>query len=141
MAQAQIVGLPWETQNRLNKLFYTANSLQLLEDFTQIFHQYLDNVQVFNRVVQGTPIPLHRVFFFIERSPKPTFLKWVLFFKYLLRFHNLQEIADLLYQGFHFAGLKQEYLKLATQKGHYFLWPPGKYIFNPDCELPGPLGI
>ena len=139
MAQAQPLGLPFENQTQISKIFYTANSLHLIKDFLKIFHQYIENTQIFNRVVQGTPVPQHRVLFLIERSPKSTFQKWALFFKYLLKFHNLQEIADLLYQGFYCAGLKKEYLKLATEKGNYFLWPPGKYILNIYCELPGPL--
>lgn len=139
MAEAPIPGISAETHTRLDKLFYTANSLHLIEDYLQIFHKYLDDTQVFNTVVQGTPIPHHRVLFLIDRSPKPIFLKWALFFKYLLKFHNFQEIADLLYQGFYIAGLKKDYLRLATVGGHYFLWPPGKHILNPACELPGPL--
>ena len=75
MAQAQPPGLPFENQTRISKIFYTANSLHLIEDFLEIFHKYIENTQVFNRVVQGTPIPQHRVLFFIERSPKSTFQK------------------------------------------------------------------
>ena len=126
--------------DRKEKLFYSANPLNFIGDFITIFHQVIFTAQVFNKVVQGTPIPQHRVLFFIERLPnRTTAQKWPLFFKHLLRHYTLHEIGDLLYQGFYNAGLQQYYLDLATKDGNYYLWPQGKYIVNPNCELPGPL--
>ena len=140
MAQAQPFNVQMDTQyHRKDKLFYTANSLHLVADFLQMFHKFVDNTQCFNQVVQGTPIPHHRVLFFIERTNKPILQKWMLFFKYLLKFYNLQDIGDLLYQGFYYAGFKIQYLRIATEGGNYFLWPRGTNIINPQCELPGPL--
>ena len=46
MAQAQPLGLPFENQTRISKIFYTANSLHLIEDFLEIFHQYIENTQI-----------------------------------------------------------------------------------------------
>ena len=140
MAQAKPPGIPIDTRyNRKDKLFYTANALYIVEDLLRIFSKYTNNIQIFNQVVQGTPIPRHRVLFFVERTQKPTFHKWTLFFKFLLKFYNLHEIGDLLYQGFYYAGLKKDYIRIATTGGNYFLWPQGKNIINPHCELPGPL--
>ena len=116
--------------------FYSTNSLYLLEDFIHSFIFYVDHIDIFNTVVQGTPIPDHRKHFFLIRCQKPIYSKWILFFKYLLRFYQLPEIADLLYQGFHYAGLKKEYLKLAVLSKDHILWPPGNYIVNPNCEPP-----
>lgn len=137
MAQPQAVGTDTDT-DRQDKLFYSTNTLHLLEDFLQIFHPFLNNTQIFNQVVQGTPIPQHRIHFFIERINRPVHIKWTLFFKHLLKFYNLHQIADLLYQGFYYAGLKEQYKTLAVKEGNYFLWPKGETIVNPYCELPGP---
>ena len=87
MAQAKPLGIPIDTRyNRKDKLFYTANALYIVEDLLGIFNKYVNNIQIFNQVVQGTPIPRHRVLFFTERTQKPTLLKWTLFFKFLLKF-------------------------------------------------------
>ena len=116
--------------------YYSTNSLYLLEDFIHCFIFYVDHTDIFNKVIKGTPIPQHRKHFFLERCHKPIYSRWILFFKYLLRFYQCNEIADLLYQGFHSAGLKKEYLHLAVQSKDQFLWPPGNNIVKPNCEPP-----
>ena len=137
MAQAEVQNSTLSL-DRKDKVFYSINPLHLIKDLCDIFQKYLDNIQVFNQVVQGTPIPQHRKHFLIERSQKSVYYKWCLFFKYLLKFHHLYELGDMLYQGFFNAGLKREYLDLTIKGGNYFLWPQGKGIINPQCELPSP---
>ena len=61
-----------ETDKRKKKLFYTENPLELIADLLKIFEKYLDSIQIYNKVVQGTPISHHRVLFFIERISKKT---------------------------------------------------------------------
>ena len=65
-----------ETDKRKKKLFYTENPLELIADLLKIFEKYLDSIQIYNKVVQGTPIPHHRVLFFIERISKGLYAKW-----------------------------------------------------------------
>ena len=48
-----------------------------------------------------------------------------MFFKHLLKYYTLNEVSDLLYQGFSYAGLKKQYLDIILKGGHYFLWPQG----------------
>ena len=62
--------------------------------------------------------------------------KWHMFFKHLLKHYSLNEVGDLLYQGFSYAGLKKEYLDVILQGGHYFLWPQGKTVVSPYHPLP-----
>ena len=129
-----------ELINRKDKLFYTSSPLLLVNDLTEIFQQVLQSTQAFNKVLQHTPIPQHRVLYFIERfQGKDTADKWEKIFKFLLRHYTLNEIGDLLYQGFFLAGLKDYYLMVATTEGYHFLWPQGKNIVVSHCELPGPL--
>ena len=126
--------------SRKEKLFYYSTNLLLVHELMEAFHSVLDNTQVFNKVLQGTPIPQHRILFFIERlNCKSRSHKWAHFFKFLLRHYTIYEIGDLLYQGFYYADLQQYYLNIAKQKGHSFLWPQGKNIISPHCHLPGPL--
>ena len=63
-----------ETDKRKKQLFYTENPLELIADLLKIFEKYLDSIQIYNKVVQGTPIPHHRVLFFIERISKGLFI-------------------------------------------------------------------
>ena len=126
-----------ETDPRKRKLFYSENPLELTADLLKIFEKYLTSIQIYNKVVQGTPIPHHRVLFFIERSSKELYDKWHLFFKFLLQKYTLNEVGDLLYQGFAFAGLKKDYLDIILKGGHYFLWPQGKTVVSPYHPLPG----
>ena len=125
-----------ETDKRMKKLFYTENPLELIADLLKIFEKYLDSIQIYNKVVQGTPIPHHRVLFFIERISKGLYAKWHMFFKHLLKYYSRNEVGDLLYQGFSYAGLKKEYLDDILQGGHYFLWPQGKTVVSPYHPLP-----
>ena len=125
-----------ETDKRKKKLFDTENPLELIADLLKIFEKYLDSIQIYNKVVQGTPIPHHRVLFFIERISKGLYAKWHMFFKHLLKYYSLNEVGDLLYQGFSYAGLKKEYLDVILQGGHYFLWPQGKTVVSPYHPLP-----
>ena len=113
-------------RKRKKKLFYTENPLELIADLLKIFEKYLDSIQIYNKVVQGTPIPHHRVLFFIERISKGLYEKWNMFFKHLLKHYSLNEVGDLLYQGFSYVGLKKE----------YFLWPQGKTVVSPYHPLP-----
>ena len=53
--------------SRKEKLFYYSTNLLLVHELMEAFHSVLDNTQVFNKVLQGTPIPQHRILFFIER--------------------------------------------------------------------------
>ena len=59
-----------------------------------------------------------------------------MFFNHLLKYYSLNEVGDLLYQGFSYAGLKKEYLDVILQGGHYFLWPQGKTVLSPYHPLP-----
>ena len=138
MAEAQ-APVTLSTPDRKDRIFFSYNSLHLIQDLIEIFYDLLGNIQTFNKVVQGISLPQHRKHFFIERSNKPLSKKWHLLFKYLLRFHHLHEIGDILYPGFHYAGLKKQYIDIARQGGNYFLWPQGKGIISPQCELPLPL--
>ena len=126
-----------ELDPRKRKLFYSENPLELTADLLKIFEKYLDSIQIFNKVVQGTPIPHHRVLFFIERLHKGLYEKWHSFFKHLLKYYTLNEVGDLLYQGFSYAGLKSQYLDIILKGGHYFLWPHGNTVVNPYHPLPG----
>ena len=126
-----------ETDSRKRNLFYSENPLELIADLLKIFEKYLDSIQIYNKVVQGTPIPHHRVLFFIERLPKGLYEKWHSFFKHLLKHYTLNEVGDLLYQGFSYAGLKTQYLDIILKGGHYFLWPQGKTVVSPYHQLPG----
>ena len=120
-----------ELYERKEKLFYTAAPLLLVHDLMDIFYQILQSTQAFNKVVQGIPIPQHRVSYFIERSHANTTAdKWEKNFKFVLRHYTLPEIGDLLYQGFFQAGLKDYYLNIATTDGYHFLWPSGKKYFD-----------
>ena len=47
--------------SRKRKLFYSENPLELTADLLKIFEKFLDSIQIYNKVVQGTPIPHHRV--------------------------------------------------------------------------------
>ena len=69
-----------ETDSRKRNLFYSENTLELIADFFKNFEQFLDAIQIYNKFVQGTPIPHHRVLFFIERTSKGLYDKWHLFF-------------------------------------------------------------
>ena len=53
-----------EIESRKKKIFYTENPLELVADLLKFFEKYLDSIQIYNKVVQGTPIPHHRVLFF-----------------------------------------------------------------------------
>ena len=110
-----------EIDARKRLLFHSENPLELIADLLKIFEKHLDSIQIYNKVVQGTPIPHHRVLYFMERTNKGLYDKWHLFFKYLLRYHTLNEVGDLLYQGFSYAGLKTQYLDIILKGGHYFL--------------------
>ena len=125
-----------ETDSRKRNLFYSENPLELIADLLKIFEKYLDSIQIYNKVVQGTPIPHHRVLFFIERLPKGLHETWHSFFKHLLKHYTLNEVGDLLYQGFSHAGLKKQYLDIILKGGHYFLWPQGKTVVSPYHPLP-----
>ena len=63
-------------QPLMGLFFYTENPLELIADLLKIFEKYLDSIQIYNKVVQGTPIPHHRVLFFIERISKGLYAKW-----------------------------------------------------------------
>ena len=138
MANAPQAHMPFleELDPRKRKLFYSENPLELVADLQRIFEKYLDSIQIFNKVVQGTPIPHQRVLFFIERLQKGLYDKWHSFFKYLVKYHTLNEVGDLLYQGFSYAGLKSQYLDIILKGGHYFLWPQGKTVVSPYHPLP-----
>ena len=110
-----------ETDSRKRNLFYSENPLELVADLLKIFEKFLDSIQIYNKVVQGTQIPHHRVLFFIERISKGLYEKWHMFFKHLLKHYTLNEVGDLLYQGFSYAGLKKQYLDIILKGGHYFL--------------------
>ena len=129
-----------ELLDRKDKIFYSASPLLLVNDFLEIFHQVLQSTQAFNKVVQHTPIPQHRVSYFIERlHGNNTAHRWEKFFKFVLRHYTVNEIGDLLYQGFYLAGLKDYYLVVATTEGYDFLWPKGNNIVISQVELPGPI--
>ena len=129
-----------ELLDRKDKIFYTSSPLLLVNDFLEIFYQVLQSTQAFNKVVQHRPIPQHRVSYFIERfQGKDTANKWENFFKFVLRHYTVNEIGDLLYQGFYLAGLKDYYLVVATTEGYDFLWPKGNNIVISQVELPGPI--
>ena len=115
MANSLHKGMPYleETDSRKRNLFYSENPLELIADLLRIFEKYLDSIQIYNKVVQGTPIPHHRVLFFLERLSKGLYEKWHAFFKHLLKYYTLNEVGDLLYQGFAYAGLKKQYLDIS----------------------------
>ena len=100
-----------ETDKRKEKIILYWKPSWIIADLLKIFEKYLDSIQIYNKVVQGTPIPHHRVLFFIERISKGLYAKWHMFFKHLLKYYSLNEVGDLLYQGFSYAGLKKEYLR------------------------------
>ena len=125
-----------ELDSRKRNLFYSENPLELTADLFKIFEQVLDSIQIYNKFVQGTPIPHQRVLFFIERISKGLYEKWHLSFKHLLTHYTLNEVGDLLYQGFSYAGLKKQYLDIILKGGHYFLWPQGKTVVSPYHPLP-----
>ena len=138
MANAFLEGMPYleETDSRKRNLFYSENPLELIADLLKIFEKYLDSIQIYNKVIQGTPIPHHRVMFFVERLNKGLYGKWHEYFKHLLKYYTLNEVGDLLYQGFAYAGLKKQYLDIILKGGHYFLWPQGKTVVSPYHPLP-----
>ena len=138
MANAFHEGMPYleETDSRKTNLFYSENPLELIADLLRIFEKYLDSIQIYNKVVQGTPIPHHRVLFFVERLSKGLYGKWHEFFKHLLKNYTLNEVGDLLCQGFAYTGLKTQYLDIILKGGHYFLWPQGKTVVSPYHPLP-----
>ena len=138
MASFSQHGMPYleEADPRKRNLFYSENLLEMVSDLLKNFEQFLDTEQVY-KFVQGTPIPHHRVLFFIERTSKGLYEKWHLFFKYLLKHYTLNEVGDLLYQGFSHAGLKKQYLDIILKGGHYFLWPQGETVVSPYHPLPG----
>ena len=59
MANAPQAHMPFleELDPRKRKLFYSENPLELVADLQKIFEKYLDSIQIYNKVVQGTPIP------------------------------------------------------------------------------------
>ena len=125
-----------ETGSRKRQLFYSENPLELIADLLKNFEKYLDSIQIYNKVVQGTPIPHHRVLFFIEIISKGLYEKWHMFFKHLLKHYTFNEVGDLLYQGFSYAVLKKQYLDIILQGRHYFLWPQGETVESPYHPLP-----
>ena len=125
-----------EADSRKRNLFYSENPLELIADLLKNFENFLNSIHVYNKVVQGTPIPHHRVLLFIERISKGLYEKWHLFFKNLLKHYTLNEVGDLLYQGFSHARLKKQYLDIILKGGHYFLWPQGKTVVSPYHPLP-----
>ena len=138
MANSFHEGMPYleETDFRKRNLFYSENPLELIADLLRIFEKYLDSIQIYNKVVQGTPISHHRVLFFVERLSKGLYGKWHEFFKHLLKYYTLNEVGDLLYQEFAYAGLKTQYLDIILKGGLYFLWPQGKTVVSPYHPLP-----
>ena len=73
--------------------------------------------------MQGIPLPEQRKQFFIERCNKTIVEKWQLLFKYLLKYHTLTELGQMLYEGFTKAGLTLQYWELAKKEENYFLLP------------------
>ena len=50
-----------ETNKRNNTLFYSENPLESIADLLKFFEKYLDSIQIYNKVVQGTPTDMHRI--------------------------------------------------------------------------------
>ena len=65
-------GIPYleEADPRKRNLFYSQNPLEMVADIFKKNEKFLDSIQIYNKVVQDTPIPHYRVLFFIERSSK-----------------------------------------------------------------------
>ena len=122
MAQGHTSSLSTEL-SRKEKLFYVATDLHHIYRLFSIFRVYVTNEQHFNSIVSGTPIPETKKSFFLEGCHRSTVEKWMLFFKYLLKFHTLIEVGQMLYEGFTNAGLTLEYFNLAKKEENYFLWP------------------
>ena len=122
MAQAHISSLSTEL-SRKQKLFYVATDLQYIHRLFSIFHFYTTSEQYFNAIVPGIPLPESKKDFFLKRCHKSTIDKWMLLFKYLLKFHSLIDVGQMLYEGFISAGLIIQYLNLAKKEENYFLWP------------------
>ena len=89
MAQAQTSSFHTTQLGRKKKLFYTATPLYLIQRFIRTFCPFIINEQYFNTVVQGFSIHEQRKLFILERCHQFTIEKWILLFKYLMKFHTL----------------------------------------------------
>ena len=104
MAQAHTSSLSTEP-TRKEKLFYIATDLHYSHRLFRIFRAYVTSEQYFHSIIPGMPIPEGKKDFFLERCHRPTIDKWMLFFKYLLKYHTLIDVEQMLCEGFNNAGL------------------------------------
>ena len=109
--------------SRKEKLFYVVTDLHYIHKLFHIFRYYATRETFFKSIVPGIPLPQSKKEFFLERCDKPTVEKWMLLFKYLLKFHTIFEVGNMLYEGFITAGLIIQYFELARKEENYFLWP------------------
>ena len=122
MAHVHISSLSTEL-SREEKLFYIVTDLHYIHRLFTIFCDYATREDFFKAIVPGIPLPESKKDFFLERCHKSTVDKWMLLFKYLLKFNSLIHVGQMLYEGFITAGLIIQYFNLAKKEENYFLWP------------------
>ena len=87
MAQAQTFSFHTTQLSKKQKLFYTTTPLYLIQRLIRTLCPSITNEQYLNTIVQGSSIPEQRNF--LERCHKVIIEKWILLFKYLMKFHIL----------------------------------------------------
>ena len=122
MAQVHISSLSTEL-SRKQKLFYIVTDLHYIHRLFTIFHDYATREDFFKAIVPGIPLPESKKDFFLQRCHKSTVNKWMLLFKYLLKFNSFINVGQMLYEGFITAGLIIQYFNLAKKEENDFLWP------------------
>ena len=129
MAQTQTFSFHTTHTTQLSKkqkLFYTTTPLYLFQRLIRTLCPSITNEQYLNTIVQGSFIPEQRKLNVLERCHKVIIEKWILLFKYLMKFHSLIDVKKLFYEGFYNSGLRLQYLELAKKKQNHFWisqWP------------------
>ena len=110
-----------EFQYRRYHLFYSANSMSRLPELLHIFRDYLMDEILYTSVIIHTNWPAFRKDYFLHKIVGPTYSKWALLFKHLLRFFSWDAIGDFLFPAFCYIGLRTTYFQLITH--HPSLYP------------------
>ena len=122
MAQGQTFSFHTTHTTQLSKkqkLFYTTTPLYLIQRLIRTWCPSITNEQYLNTI--GSSIPEQRKLFLFERRHKVISEKWILLFKYPMKFHAFFNVAQLFYKGFCSAELMLQYLQLENKKQNYFL--------------------
>ena len=124
MAQGQTFSFHTTHTTQLSKkqkLFYTTTPWYLIQRLIRTLCPAITNEQYLNTIAQGSSILEQRKLFLFGRCHKVIIEKWILLFKYPMKFHTFFNVAQLFYKGFCSAELMLQYLQLENKKQNYFL--------------------